>query len=162
MVFHERIVPASTEVSFDDDEVEEVENVDADTTDKTEDAHMSESGDAQQGASDPTPDDALNREHTFKPRRSQRTKPGLSARYRDNASIAMFTGTVSAAVAVPSSLEDALASPYRDEWVAAMCAEMKSIRDLDVYEVVTPPSERDLVTCKWVFDLKRDENGNIL
>lgn len=131
-MFHERIVPASTEVSFDEDDVDEDKNVDVDPTDTTEDVHRSESGDILQGASDSTPDGALKRERTFKPRRSQRTKPGLRALYRDNPLVSMFTSTVSAAVTVPSSLENALASLYWDEWVASICSEMSSIGNFRV------------------------------
>ena len=60
------------------------------------------------------------------------------------------------------SLDYALSSEQRDRWVEAIDNEMTSISDLNVYSVVNLPSDLRAIQSKWIFDIKKDEEGNIL
>jgi hypothetical protein len=62
-------------------------------------------------------------------------------------------------VSIPGTVRAAQASPYAAEWAAAMEKEMSSIRAHETFEVVElPDAEINVVSCKWVFDVKQ-ENG---
>lgn len=65
-------------------------------------------------------------------------------------------------VVIPDNHDEAISSPWRTQWVEAMESEMKSIHDMQVYEVVELPKDRKPIGCKWVFDVKRDVNGKIV
>ena len=65
----------------------------------------------------------------------------------------------------PMTMREAKALPEWDEWQAAMAAEMKALRDMDVFEVV-PKSEarskgKRLHRTKWVYKIKTLEDGSI-
>ena len=46
-------------------------------------------------------------------------------------------------------------------WCAAMDMEMGSMEEFGVWKLVQLPAGKNLMTCKWVFCLKRDVAGNI-
>lgn len=63
----------------------------------------------------------------------------------------------------PNNLKEAYASPFADQWRAALADEFKSIKDLGVYKLVprsSVPAGRRIMKGRPVFRLKRDENGN--
>ncbi|OJT07316.1 Retrovirus-related Pol polyprotein from transposon TNT 1-94 [Trametes pubescens] len=63
----------------------------------------------------------------------------------------------------PTSLKDALASPFAAEWRTALAEEFASIKDLGVYNLIpraSVPGNRRIMHGKPVFRLKRDEHGN--
>jgi len=68
---------------------------------------------------------------------------------------------VSHAVSVeePRSLKEADNDP---NWVAAMEEEMKSIRDNETWSLVELPRGHRAIGLKWVYKVKRDENGGIV
>jgi len=47
-------------------------------------------------------------------------------------------------------------------WLAAMIEEMKSITDNSTWELVKLPPEHRAIGLKWVYKVKRDEQGNIV
>ena len=62
----------------------------------------------------------------------------------------------------PGSRAEADASPFAAEWHASLQEELKSIRDMGVYELVprsAVPVGRKVLKGKPVYRLKRDENG---
>jgi hypothetical protein len=59
----------------------------------------------------------------------------------------------------PKSLKEADGDP---NWVAAMEEEMKSIRDNDTWSLVELPHRHHAIGLKWVYKVKRDENGDIV
>ena len=61
----------------------------------------------------------------------------------------------------PDSYEEAIDSVDRDEWQAAMQAEMDSIVSVGTFELVPPPRDRKPIGCKWVYRIKRDSSGEI-
>ena len=46
------------------------------------------------------------------------------------------------------------------EWIGAMNSEMDSLHDNDVWDSVELPKGQKLVGSKWVFKLKRNEDGS--
>lgn len=58
----------------------------------------------------------------------------------------------------PKSVGDALNSP---EWFDAMEAEIDSLHDHDIWELVELPEGQKLVGSKWVFKVKRNADGSI-
>ena len=61
----------------------------------------------------------------------------------------------------PESYEEAISSVDRDEWQAAMQAEMEAITSVGTFELVPPPRDRKPIGCKWVYRVKRDASGEI-
>lgn len=63
----------------------------------------------------------------------------------------------------PQSYEEAVNHPiYGKEWIAAIREEYNSLMRNGAWELVELPSDKNLVTCKWVFKAKHDANGNIV
>jgi hypothetical protein len=63
----------------------------------------------------------------------------------------------------PVTLRDALSSPDTSNWRAGIEEELKGLLDMGVYKLVprsAVPTGRKVLRGKWVFRLKRDENGN--
>lgn len=63
----------------------------------------------------------------------------------------------------PVSLREALDGPFGSHWTGAIKEELKSIKDLEVYELIPRsevPAGRKIMDGKFVFRLKRDENGD--
>lgn len=58
------------------------------------------------------------------------------------------------------TVDEALSGPNRDEWLAAMQAELKSLKDHDVYTVVNKAPNIRTVDHKWVLRLKRHADGS--
>ena len=58
----------------------------------------------------------------------------------------------------PKSLKEAGGDP---NWIAAMEEEMNSIRDNKTWSLVELPRGHRAIGLKWVYKVKRDENGNI-
>ena len=57
------------------------------------------------------------------------------------------------------SLEEALAGPQRDQWLAAMKEELDSLAKNEVWTLVDRPSNTNVVTNKWVLKIKRRPDG---
>lgn len=60
----------------------------------------------------------------------------------------------------PLSYEDAMASPFRVKWQAAMQAEYESLLHNGVWILVERPLDKNVVKCKWVYKIKQDTSGN--
>ena len=96
-------------------------------------------------------------------RRSTRPKPGPPARYREHTSMAFISEMSTIGDDdVPRSLEEAIKSPKRDDWIQAMESEMDSLKSLGAFDVRNPPPGCKLIECKWVFALKRGSYGQIV
>jgi hypothetical protein len=68
--------------------------------------------------------------------------------------VSTFDGT-------PETYEDVLNSPDKDEWMAAMEREMKSITNAQTWTLTDLPEGRKPVKCRWVFRKKYDSKGNV-
>lgn len=62
----------------------------------------------------------------------------------------------------PKTLKQAFASPHRVEWKKAMEEELGSIEANETWDLVELPAGRRAIGCKWVYKLKRNENGVIV
>lgn len=62
----------------------------------------------------------------------------------------------------PLTVAEALNCDENVAWKRAMDDEYKSIMDNKTWELVDLPSDRKPITCKWVFKLKKDQDGKIL
>ena len=60
------------------------------------------------------------------------------------------------------TLKEALSGPNRTQWLTAAHAEVKSLRAKGVYRLVDRSSKMKVLSGKWVFKLKRDQDGNII
>jgi len=63
-------------------------------------------------------------------------------------------------VRIPRNLREVHRSPHREHWLAAMAKEFASIKEHDTFELVERPENGvNIVTCKWVLNVKADKNG---
>ena len=61
----------------------------------------------------------------------------------------------------PSTVNEALNSSEKNEWRQAMEEEVKSMHKNDVWELVEPPQDRQVIGSKWVFKRKIDSGGSV-
>ena len=64
--------------------------------------------------------------------------------------------------AVPNSLEEVKMSQSRDEWLEAMTKEFNSLVDNKTWELCELPAHKKSLGGRWVFALKKDENGEVV
>jgi hypothetical protein len=64
----------------------------------------------------------------------------------------------------PCTFQEAMASPDTPKWLAACNEELQSICDLNVFKLVPrrTAGDRTIMDGKFVFKLKRDENGTVI
>ena len=65
-------------------------------------------------------------------------------------------------ISEPKSAFEALSGPESDMWKNSMQREYDSILSMDVWDLVSPPVNRKIVPCKWVFKKKTDSDGNVI
>jgi hypothetical protein len=93
---------------------------------------------------------------TEEPRRSgrERRAPG---RYEGALATAFTAGE-----RTPRSYREAVTDPkFGSEWQEAIEAELKALRTFNTWKEVEPPKNRNVVSSKWVFTIKRAEDGSI-
>jgi transposase InsO family protein len=61
----------------------------------------------------------------------------------------------------PRSYYEAMASPLRKSWQAAMDLEMASLEKAGTYTLTSLPANRQAIGCKWVYKTKRGADGQI-
>ena len=61
----------------------------------------------------------------------------------------------------PKSYTDATECNDKDKWVKAMIEEITTLVDRGTWEEVERPTDKPVVSCKWVFKVKLDANGHI-
>jgi Reverse transcriptase (RNA-dependent DNA polymerase) len=62
----------------------------------------------------------------------------------------------------PKTREEVLTRPDADKWIEAMKTELNSQYHQGTFKLDILPPGRKLVTCKWVFKLKKNPDGSIL
>ena len=65
-------------------------------------------------------------------------------------------------VEIPLTYDEALKGPFSAEWQAAMEIEIYSLKEKEVFIVVTKTSDMNVIKCKWVYAVKQDEFGNVI
>ena len=61
----------------------------------------------------------------------------------------------------PKSRSEALSRSDKNDWQRAMDEEYNALLQDETWEIVSAPNDRNIVTCKWVFKTKKDENGGL-
>ena len=61
----------------------------------------------------------------------------------------------------PANYWEACRSINAESWQEAMDEEMKNMRDFDVWEVVPRPENHNVMSCKWVYKIKRNQDGSV-
>lgn len=61
----------------------------------------------------------------------------------------------------PASVPEAQARPDWPQWLDAMNAEIEALKGLDTFTLTDLPRNRQAIGSKWVYRIKRDENGDI-
>lgn len=87
-----------------------------------------------------------------RPVRSTRGKPPL--RYGDYDLSLLVHNEVE-----PLSYNDAMLSLDKEEWRLAMEREYNSLLKNNVWKLVDRPCDKNVIKCKWVYKLKRDDSG---
>jgi hypothetical protein len=60
-----------------------------------------------------------------------------------------------------STFQGILTSKHKDEWKKAMDKEIKSIQDLETWELVPRPKDNKVIGSRWIFKIKRHADGTI-
>jgi hypothetical protein len=68
---------------------------------------------------------------------------------------------VSQEISTPTSYDEAISGPQKRQWEAAINEEIQSLLSNIVWELVDTPKGVNIVSCKWVFKIKRLPNGQI-
>ena len=68
---------------------------------------------------------------------------------------------VTTEIVTPATYEEAITSPQKKQWEAAINEELQSLAAHNVWELAEAPKGTNIVSCKWVFKLKRLPNGQI-
>jgi len=68
----------------------------------------------------------------------------------------------SSPASVPKTIHSAMCSEKRDHWLDAVTSELDSLLSNHTWDLVPVPKDRKRVQCKWVFDTKLDQNGEIV
>jgi len=66
-----------------------------------------------------------------------------------------------AALEVPVSYKQALLTPEKQEWTNAIQSELDSLREKKTWTLVKRDPNQKVIGSKWVFALKRDEQGTV-
>lgn len=73
----------------------------------------------------------------------------------------MFIARAKLAVEEPRTREEALLGPDKIKWQEAMDEEISSLLQNNTWEIVPAPQDKDIVSNKWVFKIKRDTQGQV-
>ncbi|MBW0535863.1 hypothetical protein O181_075578 [Austropuccinia psidii MF-1] len=68
----------------------------------------------------------------------------------------------SSACTTPRTFKEATSSPDQEVWLNAISKELKSMADLNVWEVVDIDPSYKLVGITWVFKIKKDHLGKVI
>src|SRR5436190_9564893 len=60
-----------------------------------------------------------------------------------------------------TSLEEAMSSKEKEKWLSAMNNEMKSLNECKTWILVDETPNMHVISCKWVFNIKRHQNSEI-
>lgn len=89
-------------------------------------------------------------------RRSERSTKGVPAQRLIN-EINIIHGEVKE----PKNYNEAIRSPFKNQWIKAMEEEMASLKDNKIWELSELPKNKKAIGCKWIYKIKREANGSI-
>ena len=65
-------------------------------------------------------------------------------------------------IKIPATYKEAVNDPeYGQLWKQAIIEELNSLMDNGTWEQVVPPKDANIISCKWVFDIKKLTSGAI-
>ena len=73
-------------------------------------------------------------------------------------SVELFTTANS--IGKPTTFKQAQQAPDAGEWQNAMVKEVKSLEEMRTWTTEPLPKGRKAISCKWVYRIKRDADGN--
>jgi hypothetical protein len=74
---------------------------------------------------------------------------------------ALLVGNADAEGLEPTTVDDAKTRPDWPKWEEAINAELKSLDEAHTWNVVERPKNMNIVSCKWVFKIKKNSAGEI-
>ena len=89
------------------------------------------------------------------PRRQRR----IPKRFSDDTCPAI--NSLTSEIDEPNRIEDALNSEHSKHWKDAMISEYTSLMENDTWELVPPEENQNVVGSRWVYKVKRNENGSV-
>ena len=78
-----------------------------------------------------------------------------------NAVFALLTGNAEAEGLEPITIEEAKTRPDWPRWEEVINMELKSLNDAHTWNVVDCPKDTNIMSCKWVFKIKKNAAGKI-
>jgi hypothetical protein len=88
-----------------------------------------------------------------------KSRKGTAANYSATA----FRASTAARPTEPTTYDEAINDPiYGKQWEAATKDEIRSLIENGTFAFVDLPKRRSAISCKWVFKLKLDENGDVV
>jgi len=63
--------------------------------------------------------------------------------------------------AEPATMKSALSGPNASDWKKAMDEEIRAHYENGTWDLVELPPDRRAISAKWVYKLKKDENGDV-
>ena len=96
------------------------------------------------------------------PTMSNETLLQVEERIRLLALVASDADRAAGAKPVPRSFREAMKSVHAAAWMQAMEREMGSMEEFGVWKLVQLPPGKNVMSCKWVYDIKRDVKGEVL
>ena len=61
----------------------------------------------------------------------------------------------------PINFSQAIESSNAQKWIDAMNKEIKSMKDNDVWDLVSLPECAKPIGCKWILNIKKDSKGDV-
>ena len=140
--------------SDDDHDAYEVQGHTSDSTDDDNDSVLL--------LSEVDEEEEVNASPVAAPRRSNRLR-GVNRNYamHTNGLFVKVFFCSDGTVRVPRGYEQAMKSPQAKEWLDAIKVEYDCLVKNGTWEVVDRPANVPVVGCRWVFDLKFNEDGSI-
>lgn len=145
-----------------DHDTNDVESSDGDRGKADADEKLFGEGDRDEAVEDDTavddPDYAPERNFETPEPQPRVTRAATKANVRFNP----FGFNFYAFITEPVSPKSALSSPEAADWKKAMDEEIQAHTENNTWQLAELPSDRKAIKAKWVFKLKKDENGKII
>ena len=92
---------------------------------------------------------------------SQAMVPYQDNQERPNKRYRVEYGHANAALEAPTTYSEAINSIEKTKWIEAINAELKSLHEKKTWTLVNRNQATKIIGTKWVFAIKRDENGEV-
>lgn len=134
-----------------------------DSSDSVDCSHVSSTGDNESTSEQddlPVIPELRRSTRLSRPPRRLQVDPKKKS-YTESESVQSVTLNSSTEPEEPSTYTEALSSPESDKWQAAMQEELRSLHDAETWTLVDRRPGMKVIKSKWVYRIKRDENGEI-